>query len=238
MKKYIAAIMMAVMAFSATAVAAPITANTGVAEYGSITFAELVRAVVVAHRGELPQIADAHYALPYVLEAEKLGILAVTEGGHNTKVWCDNASRETINSVLDATKKVPSVDMEKVVAAVNALLVKSVTVEGSEMTAPVTQRNGSIMLPLRAVSEALGYKVEWNQLAYSATINNDKIKSTVEIGYNAYYYTSVHAVGMTQPKPMASAPLLIDGVTYVPLAYFGMMEDFSQADGVITIVKQ
>lgn len=239
MRKFFAALLASAMLFTLSAV--PISAthdrSTTIAAYGNISFAELIRAIVVAHDGkEQPPLMDTHYAAPYILRAVELGILAEDQAkDFDFAAWNADASRETMSSVLDATAKLKDADMAKITAAVNALLVNKIVVNGKEIKADISHMNGSIMLPVRAISEALGFVVTWDSQTYTANINTGKIQSNVTIGENSYYYSSVNAIGMSKPSPMSSAPILRDNKTLVPLDFFNLISTATSENGTITI---
>lgn len=65
-----------------------------------------------------------------------------------------------------------------------------------------------IMLPLRDIAEALGYKVEWNQKE-GAIVAGGSIKP----GVNSYWTTGKEPVSII-------APVLINDITFVPMQYF------------------
>lgn len=70
---------------------------------------------------------------------------------------------------------------------------------------------GEIMVPLRAIAEALGYEVQWeaeNQRVFLG------VQMSLEIGKDSYNYMRM------APIQLGAAPELVDGKTYVPLRFF------------------
>ena len=71
--------------------------------------------------------------------------------------------------------------------------------------------NGVIMVPMRAVVEALGYDVTWNSELRSVSIG---------VGINVWIgNTEVHR-GRMAPIEISAAPVIVDSLTFVPLDFF------------------
>ncbi|MCL2366087.1 MAG: copper amine oxidase N-terminal domain-containing protein [Oscillospiraceae bacterium] len=88
-----------------------------------------------------------------------------------------------------------------------------ILVNGRQITAPAAYQSvgGTMMLPLRAVAEALGYGVNW-----------DGTQSSVRLGVAISLWignTEIH-IGRMAPQTISAAPVLIDGVTFVPMDFF------------------
>lgn len=96
-------------------------------------------------------------------------------------------------------------------------------------------KGDQLMVPLRAVSEALGYKVEWNQEQYSADVTKATVWSPVHIGKDSYSF------GKIAPQTLGAAPELKQEVTFVPLSFFSeILKHKLRIDetGVIIFEKQ
>lgn len=97
-----------------------------------------------------------------------------------------------------------------------------------------------LMVPLRAISEALGFKVAWNN--GSALVDDGEMHTTVTIGQDSYFaVTSIKdAVGMTAPFSLGAAPQIVDNRTYVPLQIFeilmGNVEGMFKLDGTTVTI--
>ena len=71
--------------------------------------------------------------------------------------------------------------------------------------------DNTIMLPLRAIAEALGYDVTWNGELQSVMMG---------VGINLWIgQTEVHR-GRMAPLEISAPPVIIDGVTFVPMDFF------------------
>ena len=83
-----------------------------------------------------------------------------------------------------------------------------------------TTENGTLMVPVRALAEALGFKVTWNN--GEVNINDGEMQCDLCIGEEQYVvYTAIKdAAGMSAPFTLGSAPVLKDDKTYVPVKLF------------------
>jgi len=73
---------------------------------------------------------------------------------------------------------------------------------------------GVTMVPLRVVTEALGYSVGWNVEQQRADVSKGAQYTYVTIGKDAYIINKI------APFPLGEPPALIEGKTYVPLTFF------------------
>ena len=79
-------------------------------------------------------------------------------------------------------------------------------------TPPVyTSELGVVMVPIRAISESLGYDVLWNNEQQSIMIGNE---ISLTIGKNIY------TISRKTPIELEASPIINDGITYVPLNFF------------------
>lgn len=96
-----------------------------------------------------------------------------------------------------------------------------IVVKGKTMSVQTISVNGCTMAPVRAIAEALGFKVTWNA-DRSININNGKMQSDLRIGDNSYVvYTAVEGMaGMSAPFSLGSAPIIKNNTAYVPIDLF------------------
>lgn len=94
-------------------------------------------------------------------------------------------------------------------------------IKGKTMPMQTISVNGCTMAPVRAIAEALGFKVTWNA-DRSININNGKMQSDLHIGENRYFvYTAVDGMaGMSAPFELGSAPIIKNSTAYVPIDLF------------------
>lgn len=96
-----------------------------------------------------------------------------------------------------------------------------IVVKGKTMPVQTISVNGCTMAPVRAIAEALGFKVTWNA-DRSIKINNGEMQSDLRIGDNSYVvYTAVEGMaGMSAPFSLGSAPIIKNNTAYVPIDLF------------------
>ena len=73
-------------------------------------------------------------------------------------------------------------------------------------------KDGVIMIPLREISEKLGYEVKWNQKDFSVEVSKGAQWNRVKIGENNYNFAKM-------AFELETAPELKDATTYVPVSY-------------------
>lgn len=190
-----------------------------------ITRAEFITILVQVVTGvdQFPPIMDTHYAMPFMNRGEQLGFIDLEKYPIDT--WSQIIPTKEKVEILSKAMKQEDIDMDKVYEAFNKVLIKQVTVDGSSVDLKgqlPTLYEGKVMLPLRTVAEAMGFKVKWDGKNYKAVLSNGKIQSNVEIGFDSYTYESMNAIGMSAPFSAGVAPMLVDGSVYVPAAYFTM----------------
>lgn len=96
-----------------------------------------------------------------------------------------------------------------------------IVVKGQTTSLQTISVNGCTMAPVRAICEALGFKVTWNA-DRSININNGKMQSDLHIGDNTYSVcTAVDGMaGMSAPFSLGSAPVIKNNTAYVPIDLF------------------
>lgn len=96
-----------------------------------------------------------------------------------------------------------------------------IVIKGQTTSLQTISVNGCTMAPVRAVCEALGFKVTWNA-DRSININNGKMQSDLRIGDNSYVvYTAVEGMaGMSAPFSLGCAPVIKNNTAYVPIDLF------------------
>ena len=91
-----------------------------------------------------------------------------------------------------------------------------IVVEGEiiKAPAPFVNDDGIVMVPLRAVAEALGFTVSWEEVTQSVMLN---AVISLRIGYDYYTYARM------APIELGTAPELVNNFTYVPLNFFSIV---------------
>lgn len=98
-----------------------------------------------------------------------------------------------------------------------------------------------MMVPLRAVAEALGYKVSYNEATGEITVDDDCIQAaTLKNGSaNVTFSGHLQVIDMSREVELPVKVTIIGGHTYVPADFF--VEFFNEVkieNGVVTIAPQ
>jgi len=110
-----------------------------------------------------------------------------------------------------------------------------IIVDGDEITAPdaFSNEDGSVMVPLRAIAEALGYVVTWDSVTRTAILDGS---IEVKIG-GSISGQSTDALSMAA-EVFIPVPVIVNNSTYVPLSFFSNVLGINNAfafDGQIEI---
>lgn len=84
-------------------------------------------------------------------------------------------------------------------------------------------QNGHVMVPLRVVAEALGFKVTWDGKTKSVNLDDGTVKTNITLGQDGYYKASSKAIGLTQSFEFGAKPVMIGKTLYVPVALFNLL---------------
>jgi len=91
-----------------------------------------------------------------------------------------------------------------------------ISIGGEELSAKaIKNEDGTIMIPLRAVAEKLGYELKWSGNDKPIEIVRGPQWTTVTLGKNSYFFAKM------APMQLKSAPVLYDSATYVPVEFIG-----------------
>lgn len=90
-------------------------------------------------------------------------------------------------------------------------------------TPAVIERDGKYLVPLKAVSNALGFHLKWDAKTRTAAIDNGVVKTTVTVGKDAYYKASSKAIGLTNTFTYGASPEIVNGTLYVPSDLFSLL---------------
>ena len=93
-----------------------------------------------------------------------------------------------------------------------ALVVNNEVVETK--VKPYRLEDGTWMIPVRAVAEALGLTVTYRPDVQGADISKDNQHTTIYFGQNSYFFNRV------APFELEAAPVVFAGTSYVPLSFF------------------
>ena len=119
----------------------------------------------------------------------------------------------------------------------------TLTVSGRELDlsglpkAPYEEK-GVLMVPLRLIGEALGYRVDWDPESGAITVDDDYIqKATLFDGSAAVSFEGhLKVIDMTHPWENDAPTACYEGCTYVPLTFFEtFFNDVSLQNGSISV---
>ena len=113
-------------------------------------------------------------------------------------------------------------------------------VSTSELPYSAYQDGTSIMVPLRKISEALGYTVKWNENSGQITIISDNHIAELYSKNDVISLTDkrLSSVNTTEIK-LDKAPVIHEGNTYVPLSFFTNFDNITSVDNnSITITSE
>ncbi|MHA6529844.1 stalk domain-containing protein [Paenibacillus sp. BAC0078] len=112
-------------------------------------------------------------------------------------------------------------------AAENMLIashhVSQAAVQQKEIKMQAKVINKVVMVPARAVFEALGFTVTWNAKEKKLHAENGERETDVVLGDDNYFAYSTKSIGMTAPVPLGAAPVKIGGSIYVPVKLFSIV---------------
>lgn len=93
----------------------------------------------------------------------------------------------------------------------------------------IEYQQGHVMVPLRLVSEALGFKVTWNPKTQGILLDDGSVKTEVTVGVDGYYKASSKAIGLTQTFEFGAKPEVKNGTVYVPVQLFNLLYSNNEA---------
>ena len=86
-----------------------------------------------------------------------------------------------------------------------------ITVNGTEIDAPdYFMKDETLMLPLRAITEALGFEIEWQGETGTIILTRGPLYITMSAFADGYTFSK------TAPMTLGTAPILTEGTTFVP----------------------
>ena len=128
--------------------------------------------------------------------------------------------------------------MKKEDATTYTIIVNNKVLDLSSLPLTPYEKIGTVIIPLRQTSEALGYKVDWNAETMSITSDDGYIqKATL---YNktaiATFEGKLQIIDMSREIKNTVATTIHDGYTYVPMEFFvEFLNDITIENNVIKI---
>ena len=118
------------------------------------------------------------------------------------------------------------------------LIVNGKTLDMDGLPCAPYYENGVLMVPLRLISEALGYRVGWDEATGEITVDDDYIQAaalyegTAEVSFTGH----LKVINMTYDWTNDAPTVIHDGYTYVPLSFFERFFNDATVDGMLISV--
>lgn len=108
------------------------------------------------------------------------------------------------------------------------------------LTAPVYEKNGVLMVPLRPVAEQLGYTVAWDEEKQCAFIETNTVYMHLYPGVDMYERIgSLKTVNLNHIYQYGIGPENVEGMLYVPAKLFeAFFNDVFIEEGSLVIAPQ
>ncbi len=114
----------------------------------------------------------------------------------------------------------------------------SLTVNGqdtmlSDLPVLIYEKDGSVMVPLRKIGEALGYKADWDEKTGDIIIDDGYIQKAVlhDGSQNVEFTGRLKVINMSREIQNTVPTEIHGGYTYVPLEFFGEFFNDTSFDG-------
>lgn len=150
-------------------------------------------------------------------------------------------AQATANKIM-ILPQIDNQDPEQVQVSVDAITVlDKVIINGEELDLKdnkIKDKDNFVMLPLRPITEKLGFGINWNEETNSVELVKGTVNAMLADGEDKY--TIQHGKSLIQEvKSVGMFPMNIDGYLYVPSDFFGiLLEDssvLSSVDGILNI---
>lgn len=115
--------------------------------------------------------------------------------------------------VLDEQEAPAEESSGVIITDLNNIEAKQWMINDTIIAAPsaFVNEQGTVMVPLRALAEALGYELTWEPGTMTAGVGK---AISLQIGNEDYIFARM------APIQLGAAPALVDGLTYVPITFF------------------
>lgn len=102
------------------------------------------------------------------------------------------------------------------------IIVSGQTIDLSDLPISPYKEGNTVMVPLRKIGEALGYKVDWDPETNAITMDDEYIqKATLFDGTTTVIFEGrLKVINMSREIENAVPTAVYDGYTYVPLDFF------------------
>lgn len=107
-----------------------------------------------------------------------------------------------------------TIAIEQTEAKENSIYINGNVLENANLI----KENGKTLIPVRAIFEKLGYEIQYD--ANTKTVSMTKVPHFITFSSNADAYT----FSRMAPQPLGQAPIVKEGVTYVPVSLFELID--------------
>lgn len=153
----------------------------------------------------------------------------------------DIVDRDLIVFYDVSTKSIPAearpkkiIVMDKVEADHTNFNMINILEKDMELNDPMyVDEEGTVMIPLREIAEALGYEIKWNQETMTAELTRGAQWTAVKIGEDNYNFAKMLI-------KLGTAPVLKNDRTFVPVSFLNevfRVETEVIEEGVLSIIK-
>ncbi len=210
------------------------------------TFVEVAAVAEDESKNTILTSADGNYEI--VISAETEGVTAEDIKEGTQLLAYSNMMTMSIPAVVPASKAVildantiPEIEVdveteEEAPAETAVTVLDKATVNGTELELEIKGDSESDelagkILPVRAICEAMGLKVEWDGTLKAVTIGTTAMGVNFNIGVNKYNKARMAA------QELSAAPVVIDDRTYLPAEFFTdiLEAELTIVDGQINI---
>lgn len=159
------------------------------------------------------------FSIPPQTPPEKIVVLP--------KVEADELAEPTASP---EPEQIPAATLEP---AMPIEVTEDLVVNGTDIHVDVQNINGHQILPVRAIAEAMGLEVEWDNDLRAVTVG------TVPMGVNFRIDVDSYNKSRMTPFTFGQAPVLVGDKTYVPVEFFTeILEAEVTIDGAKTIINR
>lgn len=115
-----------------------------------------------------------------------------------------------------------------------SLTVNGQNIELSDLPVPIYEKDGSVMVPLRKIGEALGYKADWDEKTGDIIIDDEYIQKAVlhDGSENVEFIGRLKVINMNREIQNSVPTEIHGGCTYVPLEFFREFFNDASCDGI------
>lgn len=133
---------------------------------------------------------------------------------------------------------IPAFATEDIQNEAYTIIVNDQPIDLSDLPLTPYKEGDTMMVPLRKIGEALGYKVSWNPETGAITIDDDYIQKATLVSGTAtvVFEGKLQVINMSREIENTVPTVIHNGYTYVPLEFFQeFFNDTAIEDATITI---